>query len=93
MVITEIQERLNVVNIKNKNSFYATLAFLTPFKEYLYRLIMSKKVNKTKVYEILPLLLKLLSKNDEYFLMILYSKYLFNKNFIKSLEIKEETDI
>lgn len=39
---------------------------------------------------ILPILLKLLSKNDEYFLMILFNDYLFNKSFTKDKVLKED---
>ena len=40
-----------------------------------------KRIKKDQVIKVLPLLLKVISKNDEFLLLWLFNSYLFNKKF------------
>ena len=53
------------------------LAEIAGYKDYFAMLISEKKLKKEKVKKHLPLFLSLVSRNDEFLLMILLSKNLF----------------
>ena len=53
------------------------LASLSKYKDYFATLILSKKLKRTQIRQNLPMILRLLSKNDEYLLMKLLTKHLF----------------
>jgi hypothetical protein len=53
------------------------LAGLSSYKDYFAMLIIDKKLKKHQIKEHLPLFLSLLSRNDEYLLMILFSNHIF----------------
>ena len=53
------------------------LAGLSAYKDYFAMLIIDKKLKKQQIKEHLALFLSLLSRNDEYLLMLLLSKHMF----------------
>ena len=53
------------------------LAGLSAYKDYFAMLIIDKKLKKQQIKEHLALFLSLLSRNDEYLLMLLFSKHIF----------------
>ena len=53
------------------------LAGLSAYKDYFAMLIIDKKLKKQQIKEHLALFLSLLSRNDEYLLMLLLSKHIF----------------
>ena len=61
------------------HNYHSSLALLSPYKDHLASLITNKKLSKQEIHTVLPHMMKLLSTNDEYLLMIIVSKHIFGK--------------
>eukprot|EP00347_Sterkiella_histriomuscorum_P007641 403348138 len=84
LAVQLIKDQMITLRNLDKVMCQVQLASLDPIKQFLFRLIDSGKLKRQQVFEILPYALTLLSKHDEYFLMMLFNDYLFNKNFLKN---------
>lgn len=66
----------------SQNVHQSQLALLAMYKDYFASLVLNKKLKKSEVQDLAPHLLRVLSKNDEFLLMILFSKYVFPKDLV-----------
>ncbi len=77
-VMRETEKRMERSEKVSVNRRIVELTKFSSVKDYVGEMIIGKKLKKNKVQAHLNLILQLLSRNDEYLLMILFGKYLFS---------------
>ncbi|CDW73690.1 UNKNOWN [Stylonychia lemnae] len=76
-----LKNQLSTLKDLNQVQYQVQQASMNGLKHYFLSLIENKKLKKAQVISILPYLLQIVSKDDQYFLMLLLSSYLFSEQF------------
>ncbi len=86
-VMRECEKRIRTLENIETNKRIVELTRYSGVKDFVAELIINKKVKKSHVLSHIHTLLRLLSRNDEYLLMLILSKYLFKGKGNEELEI------
>ena len=76
-VMRECDKKMVGIENIDANKRIVELTRFSAIKDYIAEVVINKKVKRQQVISHIHTILRLLSRNDEYLLMLMLSKYLF----------------